>query len=92
MSNSSPTLNDMAPERQIVPPAEGWKQSTLYLVHVSYNKHNPIHEAYLRVGFLDNAGIPAGYTHIWHGSYESHMEWRDVWYLKAVKVLHEEKT
>lgn len=45
----------LAKNPAIYPPADGWKAHTLYLVAVCYRGSNPIHKAYLQVGFLDDA-------------------------------------
>ena len=31
--------------RLVLPPKQGWKANTLYLVQVAIHQHNPIHEA-----------------------------------------------
>lgn len=45
----------------IIPPSSGWKEHTLYLAEVSYNSQNPIHNALVYIGFLDN-GKPGNYS------------------------------
>lgn len=44
--------HELAQDECVIPPKDGWKAHTLYLVHVSFSKTNPVHEAYLQVGFL----------------------------------------
>ena len=75
--------------RICVPPRRGWEENTLYLVRVSWDRGNPIHEAYLKVGFLEK-GCFGGYCKIWDNDYEEGMDAGEVFYLKALKKLHTE--
>lgn len=61
---------DLPPlKRTILVPPGGWKANTLYLVLVSFRASNPIHESYLKVGFLDDdTGQPAGYSLFWNNT------------------------
>lgn len=51
----------MKVEREIIPPKNGWKQNTWYIVDISCRPGNPIHESLFYTGFLDN-GKPSGYN------------------------------
>lgn len=73
-------------EREIIAPENGWQSHTAYLVHVSYDRTNPIHAAILHVGFVDN-GKPGAYSYIWRNSYDGPMDFSEVYYLKVVKEL-----
>lgn len=78
-------------QRTIIRPRGGWKPHTLYLVQVSFNSKNPIHESYLFVGFLDRKGNPSGYTKVWNSGYETEVQGlEEIHYLKPVKKLHSE--
>jgi hypothetical protein len=47
----------------IIPPKDGWKESTWYLVNVSYNKGNPKHKSLFYSGFLTGKDRqPGGYN------------------------------
>ena len=73
-----------------IPPLEGWKAHTYYLVEVSFSSHNPVHLAILAVGFLginSSEGIPGNYSEIWKNSYDHTYHYRDVYYIKAIKEL-----
>lgn len=75
-------------ERTIVPPEGGWKPNTLYLVHVSFRRTNPVHESYLRTGFIAHDGAFGGYCEIFNNSYAEVKQAREAHYLQAVRVLH----
>lgn len=76
--------------KEIIAPPQGWAPQTLYLVEVSFNRANPIHRSYLRVGFLQKDGTPGSYTELWNGSYEQTYGLREVYYLRPIQVLHHE--
>ena len=79
----------IAQTREIIPPAEGWQEHTLYLVDVAYRPTNLTHKAFFHVGFLSN-GQPAAYSEIWCNTYDHAYKFRDAWYLRAVRVLYKE--
>lgn len=84
-------------DRTMLPPETGWQAETLYLVDVAFSRHNPIHRAYLRVGFLngrpqsDGQPSPGGYTRLWSGSYYRPYELAEAHYLKVVRELYREE-
>lgn len=79
-------------ERQINVPPGGWKEHTLYLVLVSYRTSNPIHESYLKVGFLDEeTGQPAGYSLFWDNT-SGPSEFSSAHYVQVLCELHTEGT
>jgi len=53
---------DRRKTQTIIPPADGWKPNTLYLVKVAYNRANPIHKALFYSGFLTDKGQPGSYN------------------------------
>lgn len=77
-------------ERTWTPPPEGWKPMCLYLVKVAFHDANPIHDAYLHVGFASNNEL-GSYSFLWHHGYDYPMEPRHAHYLEVVKLLHEER-
>lgn len=80
-------------KKEIIPPAEGWKEKTLYLVEMSYLAAEPIRQAYLCVRVLNGEdGGPDHYSGVWYGSYDVPAAFGGVHYLKVIKVLHEEST
>lgn len=70
----------------IIEPENGWEEEALYLIDVSFNKHNPIHRSVLFSGFLHNEE-PGNYHMICNTSYERNFELKDVYYLKVVRKL-----
>lgn len=58
---------NLQPHHAIYPPAEGWEQHTLYLVEVSFRPSNPVHEAFLHVGFVHpmNDGMAIRPKDVW---------------------------
>ena len=75
----------------IIGPAEGWQTETLYLVEVAISKNNPIHTAYLKVGFRNGDGQPGNYSEVWNNSYDGPRRISEVYYLKVIKTLHTEE-
>ncbi len=75
--------------KQIIPPVEGWEADTLYLVKVSYNAQNPVHEAFLHIGFLNKDNQPGSYSEIWANDYEEAEAYSRAIYLRVVKKLHQ---
>ena len=75
--------------KQIIPPVEGWEEHTLYLVEVAFNDQNPVHLAFLEIGFLNGPdGGPGGYCEIWCNNYGSAGSLADAHFLRVVKKLH----
>ena len=82
-------LGDLPPAApMVVPPADGWEANTLYLVQVACRRGNPIHESYLKVGFLLEDGAPGNYTEIWNNTYDVPLKLRDLHYLRVTQKLH----
>jgi hypothetical protein len=77
------------PKREIIPPPDGWKERTYYVVDVAFGQHNPVHRAIFYTGFLNGPnGMPGGYESIWNPTYEGEsMSWRRAYYLKAVSEI-----
>lgn len=74
-------------ESKVIPPEEGWKENTCYLVDVSYSQDNPVHRAIFIVGFIDKPNIPGGYSKIWSNTYEVPIPYGGVHYLEVIKEL-----
>lgn len=77
-------------ESKVIPPTEGWKEHTYYLVEVSYSPSNPVHLAILAVGFLginSPEGVPGNYSEIWTNTYDHAYPFREAHYLKVIKEL-----
>ena len=82
---------DLAPEKKIIPPKEGWKEKTFYQVRVSYAPSNFVHSAIFQVGFLNKDGTPGNYSEVWNNSYDNANPFSEVWYLEVVKELFKEE-
>lgn len=75
----------LQPKKEIIPPKDGWKESTHYIVDVSYSSGNPVHRSIFYTGFLDN-GRPCGYNVIFNPTSDlSHIG--EVHYMKAIRVI-----
>lgn len=75
-------------KRGVIPPEEGWKENTYYIVDVAFNRHNPVHKAIFFTGFLNGRdGGPGGYNQLFNPSWEGHQELGDMYYVKAVELL-----
>jgi len=76
-------------KKYIIPPDIGWQPNTYYLVDVSYNSGNPVHQAIFFTGFLNgNDGDPGGYNRLFSGNYDEDTTISDVYYMRAIEVLH----
>lgn len=73
--------------QKIIPPADGWKPNTVYIVNVSWNGNNPIHQAILHTGFITDRGEFGGYCEVWQNSYESSYQANHCHYLEFVREL-----
>lgn len=60
---------------------------TCYLVDVSWNKSNPVHEAVLFMGFKETLG----YCEIYNNCYETPSNATEAYYLKIKKKLYKFK-
>lgn len=81
-------LITLTKEKRIIPPPDGWKAHTLYLVHVSFRGSNPIHEAFCMVGFVDKDRNPAGYSEIYSNSYDQVYPFSYLRYIRAIRPLY----
>lgn len=71
----------------VLPPKQGWKANTLYLVQVALHRHNPIHEAIFFSGRLDDNQQPFSYNPVWHPHYQSEYKLKHIFLLKVEKEL-----
>lgn len=74
-------------KQQIIPPANGWKAQSLYLVEVAFNDANVIHTAIFYTGYLTD-GKPSGYNELC--LYDDKYTISDVVYLRALKFVIEQ--
>lgn len=89
-------MNITRPDKeQIIPLPEGFTPHSLYQVEVSYSKQNPIHTAFLFVGFLNSNHENTdyrhfgGYTEIYSNTYEGIKKPKDVYYMKVARKLYQ---
>lgn len=77
------------PEKQeIISPQGGWKESTYYVVDVSYNKSNPIFKSIFYTGFLNGKGSgPGGYNELFCAATDNGSTISDVYYMKAIRSI-----
>jgi hypothetical protein len=75
--------------KTIIAPAEGWKESTAYLVDVSFSERNPIHRALFFTGFLNGPDCgPGAYNKLFHTSDSNgHYELKDVRFLRVIRQV-----
>jgi len=70
-------------EKQIIiPPKNGWKPKTYYVVEISMNIHNPVFMDIFYSGFL-NDGRPCGYNEL----IRINKEITDVKYLRVISKI-----
>jgi len=72
-----------------IPPEEGWKPHSYYVVEVSGHKGNPIFKAILYTGFLDEkTKCPLGCSGIFNPTMEPEfMELKHFEYIKAIRKI-----
>jgi len=73
-------------KKEIIPPEGGWKESTYYIVEVSFSRTNPVHRKIFYSGFLIE-GFPAGYNQLFAGRDTGFVTIKNVFYLKALKEI-----
>lgn len=77
----------------VVPPSDGWKEHTVYLVEVQHFKNNPKHKALLHVGFLngektsDGKKTPGAYSEVWSHSYDNASAFEDNYSITVLQEL-----
>lgn len=96
----TPSFNDkerevlnLPPQKlTIKPPEGGWKPHTFYRVRVSYRTGNPIHDAILGIGFVNQDGTPGNYSEIWNNCYDGASLFSDAHYVEVVQELFTTET
>lgn len=66
--------------------AHEWKEFTLYEVNVSYSPTNPMHKAFLFVGFV-RGGVPSAYTTVYNSVYESPNNFGEIYRVEVIREL-----
>ncbi len=78
-------------ERTLIPPANGWKEQTYYVVDVSWQPTNPIHRRIMYLGFINGRTDPlrGSYTCLLaaQGDEPEHCVPRFCHYLKVVSEI-----
>lgn len=78
-------MDFMPPDKHtIIPPADGWEDSTYYVVEASMSRLNPIHKYIFFSGFCTD-GQPSGYNEIFGCSEKTTIS--DVHYLKVIRKI-----
>jgi hypothetical protein len=72
------TIND------IIPPENGWKQKTYYVVDVSFFKGNPVHRRIFYSGFLED-DTPGAYNQFFCS--DNRRTINDIYYLKVIEEI-----
>lgn len=72
---------------KVFPPPEGWIEHGVYLVEVSFNSNNPIHQALFYTGFLRGNGEPANYNQLWNPTWDAPTSIDKMFYVKFVAYL-----
>lgn len=74
-------------EQVIIPPMEGWKKLTYYVVELAFSNQNPIHESIINTGFLDDKGKIQSIK-IFNDTYDRLMNLEDVVFLRARSMIN----
>ena len=84
----------MTYKNEIIKPAEGWKEHTVYLVVVKMFERNPEHKALFYSGFLNGPedndwySTPGSYNAVWHpGGEAQRVTIDDVWHMSVVREV-----
>ena len=72
-------------KRTIMKPIGGWKEQTYYIVSVSFNSFNPIHDYIFFSGFLHYDGQPGNYNTI--VCFDDAVAIEDAHYLKVKQAI-----
>jgi len=87
--NSTPTPQMLGYITRLeIPPKNGWKPDTYYIVDAAFSANNPIHRKIFYTGFLDDKGAPCGYNGFAKfsgGDYSYDIS--DVYYIKAIREI-----
>jgi len=81
------TRSSLPPTCKIIPPKDGWKASTYYVVEVAYKSSNPIHRSILYTGFLNKDGTPGSYSAIFNGTSVHNQRYENVYYLRYISEI-----
>lgn len=74
-------------KRTIIPPEDGWEEHTYYLCEVAYSSTNFIHEAIVFNGFNELGA----YSCVLSPTVDGKPNPGELFYLKAIKILHKEE-
>ncbi len=64
-----------------------FKLDHLYLVEVSWRPSNPVHRAFLHMGFNVESGKFGSYCEVWCNNYDEPQHASEAHYLKVIKDL-----
>ena len=64
-----------------------FKEDHIYIVEVSWKSSNPVHRAFLHVGFVGGDGKLGNYCEVWCNSYDDAEPAENAHYLKVIKDL-----
>ena len=71
----------------VVPPVNGWKEGTYYVVKVAFGSGNVIHKSLFYSGFLQD-GKPCGYNCLLSPVYDTKYKLTQTYYLEVVEELN----
>ena len=71
----------------VIPPVNGWKDETYYIVKVAFASGNIIHKVIFYSGFLQD-GKPCGYNCLLSPKYNMKYKITDTYYLEVVEELN----
>ena len=74
-------------ERTIIPPKEGWKEKSYYVIEIARSISNVIYRAIFYTGFLNN-GEPWGYNAVGVFNRDDRFTViQDLFYCKAIRLI-----
>lgn len=74
--------------KYFIPPPEGLKIKTYYVVEVSFEISNPIHRAILGVGFLNGNNLPCADSYLFNITYNPEATlYTKAYYIKVIREI-----
>ena len=70
----------------IIPPVNGWKEKTYYVVRVALGSENVIHKSLFYSGFLQDSK-PCGYNCLLNPVYDTKYKLTQTYYLQVIEQL-----
>ena len=79
---------DLPESKEIIPPENGWRAEAYYVVDIAVRSTNIIHRSIFYTGFLNGKDdAPGGYNKVFNPTYDSCLEIKDAYYMRAIREI-----